>query len=90
MQAYSKAFAQAGTKASRSVPHTKPGSNFMHKKINIQPKTQALLYLFMLERIGHEILYESAHRPDWITVPLHSLVELLANIKDSIGRYQHE
>ncbi|MDH4567557.1 maltose alpha-D-glucosyltransferase [Pseudomonas sp. BN414] len=36
----------------------------------------AALALFSLEKAAYEILYESGHRPDWLDVPLHGLLEL--------------
>ncbi len=34
------------------------------------------LMLFSIEKASYEILYETAHRPDWVGVPLQGLAEL--------------
>ncbi|OZI63787.1 maltose alpha-D-glucosyltransferase [Bordetella genomosp. 1] len=34
-----------------------------------------LLAFSQLEKAAYEICYEAAHRPDWISIPLHALVE---------------
>jgi maltose alpha-D-glucosyltransferase/alpha-amylase len=38
----------------------------------------ALLRLFMLEKLVYELAYELDNRPDWSTLPLAGLAELLA------------
>ncbi|MFC5696265.1 maltose alpha-D-glucosyltransferase [Pseudomonas sp. GCM10022186] len=40
----------------------------------------AALALFSLEKAAYEILYESGHRPDWLDVPLHGLLELARHL----------
>jgi maltose alpha-D-glucosyltransferase/alpha-amylase len=37
---------------------------------------QPLLELFALEKALYELRYELANRPDWVSVPLHGVVEL--------------
>jgi len=37
---------------------------------------QSLLDLFLVEKALYELRYEIAHRPDWIAIPLHGLLEL--------------
>ncbi len=46
---------------------------------------QSLLDLVLLERAAHEIVYEAANRPDWLVVPLRSLVALLDRIAEADG-----
>lgn len=41
----------------------------------------AALALFSLEKAAYEILYEAAHRPDWLDVPLHGLLELIHQLQ---------
>ena len=36
----------------------------------------SLLDLFLVEKALYELRYELAHRPDWVAVPLHGLLEL--------------
>ncbi len=38
---------------------------------------QAVLRLFVLEKVFYEIQYELANRPEWVTIPLHGAVETL-------------
>ncbi|MCY1519871.1 putative maltokinase [compost metagenome] len=40
----------------------------------------AALALFSIEKAAYEILYESGHRPDWLDVPLHGLLELARHL----------
>lgn len=40
----------------------------------------AALALFSLEKAAYEIVYEAAHRPTWIGVPLQGLMELLQHL----------
>ena len=40
----------------------------------------AALALFSLEKAAYEIIYEAAHRPTWIGVPLQGLMELLQHL----------
>ncbi|HEY8085958.1 MAG TPA: maltose alpha-D-glucosyltransferase [Methylophilaceae bacterium] len=88
LRAYCKVRAQPGINAENDIQNAKTGSNFTPKKPSATPKFQSLLHLFMLERLSYEILYEAANRPDWITVPLQSLIELLATIRKSANRLQ--
>jgi maltose alpha-D-glucosyltransferase / alpha-amylase len=39
-----------------------------------------VLDLVLLERASHEVVYEAAHRPDWIEVPLASLEALVERL----------
>ncbi|WP_373186896.1 maltose alpha-D-glucosyltransferase [Halopseudomonas sp.] len=60
------AFMEAYRMAAADVPHAwvdRDGEN-------------AALGLFSIEKAAYEILYEAHHRPDWLNVPLHGLVEL--------------
>jgi maltose alpha-D-glucosyltransferase/alpha-amylase len=41
----------------------------------------AALALFSLEKAAYEILYEASHRPDWLDVPLHGLLELVNQLQ---------
>jgi maltose alpha-D-glucosyltransferase/alpha-amylase len=41
----------------------------------------AALALFSIEKAAYEILYEAAHRPDWLDVPLHGLLELVHQLQ---------
>ncbi len=90
LQAYCTVRAQPGVKAENDISQAKTGSNLAQKKPSATPRFQALLHLFMLERLSYEIQYEAANRPDWITVPLQSLVELLAAITKTMHRPQDE
>ena len=38
---------------------------------------QALLDLFMLEKVLYEIRYEAANRPDWLAIPVHGALAML-------------
>jgi maltose alpha-D-glucosyltransferase/alpha-amylase len=38
---------------------------------------RALLDLFLIEKALYELRYEAANRPDWITIPLRGLLELM-------------
>lgn len=40
----------------------------------------AALALFSLEKTAYEIVYEHDHRPDWLSVPLHGLLELTQHL----------
>ncbi|MFJ1298918.1 maltose alpha-D-glucosyltransferase [Pseudomonadota bacterium AL_CKDN230030165-1A_HGKHYDSX7] len=40
-----------------------------------QTVSEPLLLLAQLEKAAYEICYEAAHRPDWISIPLHALAE---------------
>ena len=40
-------------------------------------EAKALLDFFLLEKALYEVNYEAAHRPDWITIPLQGVTELL-------------
>ena len=35
------------------------------------------LALFELEKAFYELRYELDHRPDWVTIPVHGILELL-------------
>jgi len=38
---------------------------------------RSLLDLFLLEKAFYELRYELDHRPDWASIPLHGILELL-------------
>lgn len=38
---------------------------------------QALLDLFMVEKVLYEIRYEAANRPDWLVIPVHGALAML-------------
>ncbi|QJD60520.1 maltose alpha-D-glucosyltransferase [Pseudomonas sp. gcc21] len=44
----------------------------------------AALTLFSLEKAAYEILYETEHRPTWISVPLNGLAELVQQLEDDL------
>ena len=46
----------------------------------------AALALFSLEKAAYEILYEASHRPDWLDVPLHGLLELVNQLQGNNRR----
>ena len=46
------------------------------------PETrQALLRFFTLEKALYEIVYEAQHRPDWLTIPLYGVLEILDQVE---------
>ena len=42
-----------------------------------RPEIELLLDVYMLEKVVYEIGYELNNRPDWLTVPLSGLAEML-------------
>ncbi|WP_263139814.1 maltose alpha-D-glucosyltransferase [Pseudomonas sp. RIT-PI-AD] len=64
------AFLEAYRLAAADLPHT------WHERDG----EGAALALFSLEKAAYEIVYEAAHRPTWIGVPLQGLVELLQHL----------
>ncbi|AYF86733.1 maltose alpha-D-glucosyltransferase [Pseudomonas sp. DY-1] len=64
------AFLDAYRLAARCLPHEWHG----------REGEGAALALFSLEKVAYEILYERGHRPDWIDVPLHGLLELARHL----------
>jgi maltose alpha-D-glucosyltransferase/alpha-amylase len=42
-----------------------------------QQSLHSLLDLFLLEKAFYELRYELDHRPDWVSIPLHGILELL-------------
>jgi maltose alpha-D-glucosyltransferase/alpha-amylase len=42
---------------------------------------ESLLDLFLLQKAFYEIAYESANRPAWLSIPLRSVLDLLADSK---------
>ncbi|MHB1245327.1 MAG: maltose alpha-D-glucosyltransferase [Sulfuriferula sp.] len=38
---------------------------------------RSLLDLFLLEKAFYELRYELDHRPDWVSIPMHGILELL-------------
>ena len=45
----------------------------------------ALLDVVLLERAAHEIVYEATNRPDWLVVPLRSILVLMDRIAGADG-----
>ena len=43
---------------------------------------QAVLNLYMLEKVSYEIGYEAANRPNWLSVPLQGLIKLVQSIQE--------
>ena len=41
-------------------------------------EAQRVLRFFLLEKALYEIVYEATHRPDWLSIPLSGLLELLS------------
>lgn len=58
----------------------RPNSNVVLNQSKIPDETQALIYLFTIERISHEIKYELTNRPDWLDVPTQSLISLFDEV----------
>jgi maltose alpha-D-glucosyltransferase / alpha-amylase len=46
----------------------------------LEEREWVLLDLLMLEKAAYEVCYEAVYRPDWLTVPLNSLVALTATL----------
>ena len=47
-------------------------------KLYANPQSlRSLLDLFLLEKAFYELRYELDHRPDWVSIPLHGILELL-------------
>jgi maltose alpha-D-glucosyltransferase/alpha-amylase len=91
MQAYCKATMQGGNTYTTNVaPETQSGSNVMQERYEIPQQLQALIHLFMLERISHEIIYEAANRPAWIDVPIQSLMRLVNQINQYLIEFTNE
>jgi maltose alpha-D-glucosyltransferase/alpha-amylase len=91
MQAYCKATMQASNAYTTNVaPETQSGSNVMQERYEIPPQLQALIHLFTLERISHEIIYEAANRPAWIDVPIQSLMRLINQINQYLTEHPYE
>lgn len=89
MQSYCKAIAQPTPLAS-DVPASQPpeaqsGSNVMYERYEIPGQLQALIHLFTLERVSHEIIYEAANRPAWIDVPIQSLMRQVNQISQYLA-----
>ncbi|MES2552347.1 MAG: maltose alpha-D-glucosyltransferase [Pseudomonadota bacterium] len=83
--AFLNAYQQAiGATGETSIPdgiEASAGGDVATELSNIQlhalpDSQQALLQLFMLEKVAYEICYEAANRPDWISVPLEGLANL--------------
>ena len=60
-------------------------SNVIEVQNNIPREMQALIYAFTIERISHEIKYEFANRPDWLDVPVQSLLSLYDEVTQFIA-----
>ena len=61
-------------------PADQPVSNMLQGKYVMDANLQALLHLFMLEKVCYEVAYEAANRPAWLGVPLHGLSHLVEAI----------
>lgn len=79
MQAYCAVTAKSNQAEPISIPIAQSGSNVTQESYDISPQAQALLQLFTLERVCYEVVYEAAHRPAWISVPLQSLRYQVSN-----------
>lgn len=53
-------------------------ANFMPKE---QKETELMLHTFMLDKAMYELGYELNNRPEWVSIPLRSIMELLADDK---------
>ncbi|MCB5186747.1 maltose alpha-D-glucosyltransferase [Methylobacillus caricis] len=49
---------------------------------NLPPTEQAILHLYLLEKVIYEIAYEAANRPSWIGMPLRGLLGMLQEINE--------
>ncbi|WP_150302758.1 maltose alpha-D-glucosyltransferase [Pseudomonas saliphila] len=67
------AFLQAYRDAAAEIPHDWVDAG----------GEEAALTLFSLEKAAYEILYETEHRPTWISVPLNGLAELVQQLEDN-------
>ncbi|HDZ56073.1 MAG TPA: maltose alpha-D-glucosyltransferase [Pseudomonas xinjiangensis] len=71
--ASSRAFLEGYRLAAAEVPH-----------VWQQPEGEsAALALFSIEKAAYEILYETGHRPTWISVPLTGLAELVQQLEEN-------
>jgi maltose alpha-D-glucosyltransferase/alpha-amylase len=43
----------------------------------LSARERRLITAFAIEKAAYEIVYEAAHRPDWIDIPLRGLMALL-------------
>ncbi len=71
-------------------PESQSGSNVMQERYEIPAQLQALIHLFTLERVSHEIIYESANRPAWIDVPIQSLMRQVNQISQYLTETSNE
>lgn len=92
LQSYSKCLAKgiAEHSPSESSLQTQSSSNSALVKTNIPREMQSLIYLFSIERISHEILYEFNNRPDWLDVPAQNLNSLLKEVAQFVAESLHE
>jgi maltose alpha-D-glucosyltransferase/alpha-amylase len=49
------------------------------------PSQNALLNLFLLEKVAYEIAYEASDRPSWLSVPLRGLAAITAHLIEDPG-----
>ncbi|MDI1308850.1 MAG: maltose alpha-D-glucosyltransferase [Methylotenera sp.] len=90
MQSYCKCLSNDIAETAHLVIASKPqSSHTAAKKNNIQREMQSLIYLFTIERISHEILYEFNNRPDWLDVPTQNLNVLLAEVTQFVAEPSH-
>jgi maltose alpha-D-glucosyltransferase / alpha-amylase len=68
---------------------TNVASNIVLQEQQIPHQMQALIHLFTIERISHEIQYEFTNRPDWLEVPVQSLIALLDEVSTFIAKSNH-
>jgi maltose alpha-D-glucosyltransferase/alpha-amylase len=71
-------------------PDAQSGSNVMQERYEIPAQLQALIHLFTLERVSHEIIYEAANRPAWIDVPIQSLMRQVNHISQYLTEHPYE
>ncbi len=90
MQAYSLVRAKNNQGEPISIPVAQHGSNVTQEKYDIAPQYEALLQLFTLERVSYEVVYEAAHRPSWVNVPLRSLRYLVSNFLGNTPQHTEE
>jgi len=93
-QAFLKSYCQyaAGDLIENADPadaKTNVASNIVLQEQQIPHQMQALIHLFTIERISHEIQYEFTNRPDWLEVPVQSLIALLDEVSAFITESKH-
>ena len=56
-----------------------------HGLAQVREEAEGLVELFLVEKLMYELGYEVANRPDWVSIPLAGLAELLGAGKEEAG-----